>query len=406
MGEPLMVESLILQVFEKRDELSKNEIVKLLPEHKERIDNALLRLLESGAIEKRIVGSQEMYYALEKEKPMKVLIVEDDRDINRLIKLSLGRGFEILQAYDGNEGMKMVREHKPNLVILDLMLPGMNGLEICQAIKTDVALKDITVVIVSAADAAKNRFEGIRLGADYYIRKPFDPKELRSLVNIFLKKKGKRFDPLIDLPDEERISREMEELIGEGNFEICRVRIENIGMYAVEHGERAAEVIVRLVSQIIQEKAGRWKEACAFVGYVGNGEFIVGGCKGKIEAMVTDVIEEFERVLPFIYQEKMVVDFAEGIEGMFDAHEGAKNRLAISYEFVPPEKLLAKRGEILERRGIGKDAGIKDIGSYTYQELLEMLGGTDADVSITRDARGVRLSLSKPRNEGGEEGTR
>ena len=55
-------------------------------------------------------------------------------------------------------------------------------------------------------DPTSNRFKGIKYGADYYIKKPFDPKELRSLVTIFLKKKGKRFDPLIDLPDEERIS--------------------------------------------------------------------------------------------------------------------------------------------------------------------------------------------------------
>ncbi len=157
------------------------------------------------------------YYPLQEQATLrKVLIVEDDKNINKLMAISIGRGFEVNQIYDGGEAISFVRKNKPDLVILDLMLPHKDGLDICQTIKSDPNVSGTVVILVSAMDPTSNRFKGIKYGADYYIKKPFDPTELRSLVTIFLKKKGKRFDPLIDLPDQEGISNEIEHSIKEG----------------------------------------------------------------------------------------------------------------------------------------------------------------------------------------------
>ena len=89
-------------------------------------------------------------------------------------------------------------------------------------------------------DATSNRFKGIKYGADYYIKKPFDPDELRSLVTIFLKKKGKKFDPLIDLPNEEQISDSVEKAMkNELDYEIGRLRVEG------SRGSRASSATIR-----------------------------------------------------------------------------------------------------------------------------------------------------------------
>ena len=105
----------------------------------------------------------------------------DKDSINKLKALSLGKGFEIMQVYDGGEAIGVVKGKRPDLVILDLMLPHMNGQDICNTIKSDKDIRDTTVILVSAMDPTNNRFTALKNGADYYIKKPFDPIELRSL---------------------------------------------------------------------------------------------------------------------------------------------------------------------------------------------------------------------------------
>ena len=168
---------------------------------------------------------------------------------------------------------------RPNLVILDLMLPHKDGLDICRTIKSDPELNNTVVILVSAMDPASNRFKGIKYGADYYIKKPFDPKELRTLVNIFLRKKGKRFDPLIDLPDEERLSKELERSIKESNeYTIGTLKIENLGTYARKFGEKPAVVILRVVSQLLQDDIKKYGQDI-FLGFLNSDEFVIAGKK-------------------------------------------------------------------------------------------------------------------------------
>ena len=148
---------------------------------------SLKELEDANTIASRSSGGILTYYVLQSENVLRrIVIVEDDKNINKLMSLSVGKGFDITQMYDGKEALEKIKYEKPDLVILDLMLPGLDGLEICQTIKRSANLSDTIVIIVSAMDATSNRFKGIKYGADYYIKKPFDPVELRSLVTIFL----------------------------------------------------------------------------------------------------------------------------------------------------------------------------------------------------------------------------
>src|SRR3989338_3286313 len=198
--------------------------------------------------------------------------------------------------------MKLIREFRPDLVVLDLMLPGVDWLDICQTVKKDPELKETVIIIVSAADAVKNRFRGLKYGADYYIKKPFEPKQLRSLTNIFMKKKGKRFDPLVDLPDEGRLSAEIERVVSADDFEVNNLRVRNLEEYSEEYGQEESKAIIRLVSQLLQDKVSEWDSKQGFVGYLGEGEFVVAGGKNETGRVVTEVAREFGAVLNFIYQ--------------------------------------------------------------------------------------------------------
>ncbi len=349
-----------------------------------------LRELEgASAIASRNSGGILTYYILQNEPVLRrIMIVEDDKNISKLMALTLGRGFDITQIYDGKEALQKIRYEKPDLVILDLMLPGMDGLEICQTIKRTPNLNDIIVIIVSAMDATSNRFKGIKYGADYYIRKPFDPVEVRSLVTIFLKKKGKKFDPLVDLPNEDKISDAVEKAVkeSESEYEIGRMRVEGLAEFARRFGNEPAITILRLVSQLLQDKV-KENGSKAFVGFLNSDDFVVAGDKNIVGRIATDISSEFNAVLPFIYQNEGYKPIELGIDDIYGAETP---KLDLAYMPIEKDFLVERRKEILKNKGAKTD-----IGAYTYDELRKMLGSDALDITITRTDDGVRLSVGK-----------
>jgi len=369
------------------EELSEMAMSRGIPEDK--LKGALAELEKNKAITSRSSGGILTYYILQgPEQIRKVLIVEDDKNINKLMSLSIGKGFEVGQIYDGGEAIAAVREKRPDLVILDLMLPHKDGLDICQTIKSDPQLNGTIVILVSAMDPTSNRFKGIKYGADYYIKKPFDPTELKNLVTLFLRKKGKRFDALVDLPDEERISAQIENSIKQGeSYKIGTLRIDNLGTYARKFGERAAVVLLRLTSQLLQDEI---KSKNAFVGFLNSDEFVVAGTNENVDAIVKKVQEEFAAVLPFVLQDAGYKQLDIDMESLFESEEVPK--LSLVFKESDKQILKQRRNEVLKSKGASDN---KDIGTYTYDELLEIFGKKDFEIKITRDSTGVRVNVGK-----------
>ena len=121
----------------------------------------------------------------------KILIIEDDQHIRELLTYNLQReNFEILTTDNGKEGLKLIYEVKPELIILDLMIPEINGVEVCQKIKVDQTVKDIPLIIISAKGQESDIVYGLGMGADDYITKPFSTKELVARVYARLRNKN------------------------------------------------------------------------------------------------------------------------------------------------------------------------------------------------------------------------
>jgi phosphate regulon transcriptional regulator PhoB len=119
----------------------------------------------------------------------KILIIEDEQDVIDLLTLHLRKaGFAVGKATDGATGLRLAREESPALVILDLMLPKMPGLEICKVLKTDAATRQIPVLMLTAKAEEIDRIVGLEFGADDYVTKPFSPRELVLRVNAILRR--------------------------------------------------------------------------------------------------------------------------------------------------------------------------------------------------------------------------
>ena len=118
--------------------------------------------------------------------PARILVVEDDADTAQLVRLYLARdGHEVLTASDGLKGLAMAREEAPDLVVLDLMLPGLDGIEICRELR---GYSNVPIIMVTARVEEDDRLAGLDLGADDYITKPFSPRELAARVRAVLRR--------------------------------------------------------------------------------------------------------------------------------------------------------------------------------------------------------------------------
>jgi len=120
----------------------------------------------------------------------KILVVDDEPDIVKLVTLKLANeGFRVIGAGDGEEALKKVEEGKPDLIILDISMPKMDGWEVCEKIKAKPESKDIPIIMLTALGYISEEFKGLRLGAVKYIKKPFDADELINVVYQVIEQK-------------------------------------------------------------------------------------------------------------------------------------------------------------------------------------------------------------------------
>jgi two-component system alkaline phosphatase synthesis response regulator PhoP len=116
----------------------------------------------------------------------KVLVVDDDVKTVELVKLYLNRdGYRVFTAGDGNEALRLARENHPDLIVLDLMLPGISGLEVCRILRDE---SDVPIIMLTALTTDEDRLRGLDLGADDYVTKPFSPRELAARVRAVLRR--------------------------------------------------------------------------------------------------------------------------------------------------------------------------------------------------------------------------
>ncbi len=127
----------------------------------------------------------------------RILIIEDDRDIVELVRYNLANeGFQVSAAHDGSTGLSTLKKTPPDLLLLDLMLPKLSGLEICREVRRDDSLNRLPILMLTARGEEADRVVGLEMGADDYVTKPFSPRELLARVKALLR----RAEPPTDTP--------------------------------------------------------------------------------------------------------------------------------------------------------------------------------------------------------------
>ena len=126
----------------------------------------------------------------------KMLIIEDEKDIVKMLDYNLKKeGFKTLSAYNGEDGLDMASKENPDLILLDLMLPEIDGFDVCKALKSDPKTSHIPIIILTAKDQETDKIVGLELGADDYVTKPFSPRELIARIKAVLRRAKEKDKP-------------------------------------------------------------------------------------------------------------------------------------------------------------------------------------------------------------------
>ena len=299
----------------------------------------------------------------------RVLIVDDDPDILDVLEITLSEeNYELLKAMDGEEALKIIRSKPIDLVIVDYVMPKMNGRQVCLEVKKDILLRHIPMIMLTGKGEVKDKVGGIDAGADDYIVKPFEPKELIARIRMVLRKTERDLEanPLTRLPGNISILNELSRgLENKSLFAVCYLDLNKFkaynDKYGFEHGDEVIRQTARILIQATQE-AGNPDD---FIGHIGGDDFVIVTTPNIAENISKRIIDDFEKISPSFYNE---TDRKNGYIVAFD-RQGKEQKiplLSISIGIVTNElrKIdhVAQIGEIgAELKALAKN---RDRSSY------------------------------------------
>ncbi|MFH1681713.1 MAG: response regulator [Candidatus Eisenbacteria bacterium] len=235
---------------------------------------------------------------IEKER---ILVIDDEDAIRRIIGLHLTRGgFEPILACNGPEGLALAREQKPALILLDVMMPEMDGYDVARKLRSQFATSQIPIIMLTARDALDDKLAGLEVGANDYVTKPFAAGELLARIGTVLSwsKAQRSANPLTGLPGNISIEEHLERLIAAASpFSVVYVDLDNFKAYNDHYGYNEGDVAIRELARILLLACEAEGEGSEFVGHIGGDDFLFTSDPGRAEAISRRVLDEFGKIL-------------------------------------------------------------------------------------------------------------
>ncbi|MFP4073200.1 MAG: response regulator [Actinomycetota bacterium] len=227
-----------------------------------------------------------------------VLVADDDPDILTVVKVNLELdGFEVETAVDGEDALQKATANPPNVIILDIMMPRMDGLTALHRLRSQASTASIPIILLTARGLPEDRVRGLELGADDYITKPFDITELAARVRAVLRRTqaARDLSPLTGLPGNFKITAEIEAAIQEGReFALVHVDLDNFKAFNDHYGFMRGDEVIRFCGRCLTEAAASLGIDTAFVGHIGGDDFVCMVPPAMAEPFCKEVVERFD----------------------------------------------------------------------------------------------------------------
>jgi PleD family two-component response regulator len=226
----------------------------------------------------------------------RLLIVEDDVDISTMLKIYFGGlGYDVDTAMRGGDALEKTRHALPHLIVLDIMLPDIDGYEVCKNLRTNTRTSHIPVIFLTQKDERSDRLQGLELGADDYITKPFDIEELKLRVQGAIRRSERESltDPRSGLPAGRLIEEQLRRIIREKSWAFLDIRINSFEPFKDVYGFVASDDVLRFTGMMIGEVLDELGTPGDFVGHAGGDNFIIVSTDGASNGIRARLKERF-----------------------------------------------------------------------------------------------------------------
>jgi diguanylate cyclase (GGDEF)-like protein len=238
----------------------------------------------------------------------KILIIDDSELTLATTKATLVEsGYDVVTANNGANGLRMVKVEKPDLVLLDVIMPGMDGFEVCKILREDESNNLMPIVLFTANDNEEDKLVGLEMGADDYIVKPYNERELIGRVKNILKRidRNRLANPLTGLPGNLEINAEITKRIAkEEFFAVAYSDLDNFKAYNDVYGFAAGDRAIKLTADIIVSNIELAGNAGNFVGHIGGDDFVIITSPQKVDEICNGIIEDFDKKIKELYSQE------------------------------------------------------------------------------------------------------
>lgn len=237
----------------------------------------------------------------------RILLVDDDPDILDVLEITLSaENYEILKAMDGEEALRIIKSKPLDLVLLDYGIPKMNGLQVCLAVKKDILLRHLPIIMLTAKGEVKDKIGGIDAGADDYVVKPFEPKELVARIRMILRRTERDLEanPLTRLPGNVSILNELtRRLENNALFAVCYLDLDKFKSYNDKYGFEHGDEVIRSTARILIQAAQQEGNPDDFIGHIGGDDFVIVTTPNVVDGLCKKIIDDFERAATSFYNQ-------------------------------------------------------------------------------------------------------
>jgi len=208
----------------------------------------------------------------------RLLVVEDDIDISNMLQIYFSnQNYEVDNAYRGTDALEKTRQNLPHLIVLDIMLPDIDGFEVCRILRTNTRTSHVPIIFLTQKDERSDKLQGLELGADDYITKPFDIEELKLRVQRAIERSEQQSltDPRSGLPSGRLIEDQLRRIITLDAWSFIDIRINHFDAFKEVYGFVASDDALRFTAMLMGEiidKSGTQED---FIGHVGGDNFII-----------------------------------------------------------------------------------------------------------------------------------
>ncbi|RMG89437.1 MAG: response regulator [Chloroflexi bacterium] len=226
----------------------------------------------------------------------RILIVEDDFDISNMLRIFFtGQGYQVEVAARGSDALEMCRKRLPDLIVLDIMLPDMDGYAVCRAMRTTTRTSHIPIIFLTQKDERSDKIAGLELGADDYITKPFDIEELKLRVRTAIRthQRLNMTDPRTGLPSARIIEDQLRNLMRSSNWTFILIGIDNFSPFVDAYGFVAGDEVLRFTAILLNEVVDEMGTLDDFIGHASNDTFVLITMSENVPALVDRLRERF-----------------------------------------------------------------------------------------------------------------